>query len=109
MPSLRIVIFFTLAFLTLPSKAQNNSTLINAQLEQAGIEATARYAQKTNKPMPSIENYNYNMDLDIEKTIYSSQNIMHCGNLKKLISYEDQNGKLHIIRYTSKGTCHNNK
>ncbi|MGE7993773.1 DUF2790 domain-containing protein [Pseudomonas sp. NPDC089554] len=106
---LRSFVIVGLVFFTVSANAQNDINDINARLEKAGRDATARYAQSLNKPMPTLENYRYDMTLDIAKVVHVSQNVLYCGNVKSIMSYEDTNGKLHMVRYMVGGRCYNNK
>lgn len=88
--------------------AQNDIKNINDRLEKDAREATARYATSVDKPMPELQDYRYSMKMDVAKTIHMSQNVAYCGNVKKLMSYEDSQGELHLVRYLVSGTCRNN-
>lgn len=98
-----------LFFFAASVSAQNNVKDINARLEQVGKDATARYAQSLNKPMPELKDYRYGMDMDIAKLVHVSQNVMYCGNVRSIMSFEDSKGELHMVRYIVKGNCYNNK
>jgi len=98
-----------LFFFAASVSAQNNVKNINARLEQVGKDATARYAQSLNKPMPELKDYRYGMDMDIAKLVHVSQNVMYCGNVRSIMSFEDSKGELHMVRYIVKGNCYNNK
>ncbi|MDF0732051.1 DUF2790 domain-containing protein [Pseudomonas entomophila] len=100
--------FTTLLALSLTANAQTDISAINARLEQAARDATARYAQRLNKPMPELKDYTYDMNLDIAKVVHASQPVRYCGNVQSLMSYEDTQGSLHWVRYLVSGTCNIN-
>lgn len=86
-----------------------SSVQINEDLEQSARNATARYAQSVQKPMPELEDYRYGMDLDVAKLVHVSPGVRYCGNVRSMMSYEDSKGELHMVRYLVKGECVNNR
>jgi hypothetical protein len=99
----------TIMFFTLSATAQNTIKDINERLEQAGKDATARYAASVNKPAPELKDYRYGMEVDVAKLVHVSQNVKYCGTVKSLMGYEDSKGELHLVRYLVSGTCVNNR
>jgi hypothetical protein len=82
---------------------------LNQRLEQAAEAATSHYAQDAGKPMPQLEDYRYGMKLDVAKLVYSTPGVQHCGNVQSMMSYEDSQGDLHMLRYLVDGECHSNR
>ncbi|QFT24493.1 hypothetical protein FIV02_23280 [Pseudomonas sp. THAF187a] len=75
------------------------------QIEQNSIEVAQRYAERTGKPMPQIQDYRYSMKLDIAKVVYQSPRIEYCGVIPQIMVFEDSNEELRSIRYRSQGEC----
>ncbi len=78
---------------------------INKKLENLNREATQAYASLMHKPMPNIVAYTYGMKVDVVKLIHISPTMRHCGNIRKLMTYEDSIGELHTISYLVAGEC----
>ncbi|VXC47488.1 conserved exported hypothetical protein [Pseudomonas sp. 8Z] len=75
------------------------------QNEQKSLEITQRYAERSGKPMPDIQDYRYGMPLNIAKVVHQSPRIEYCGVVPKLMVFEDTSGELRSIRYRGQGEC----
>lgn len=82
---------------------------INEEVTRIGQEATSDYAIKNNKDMPKLKDYSYGMDMDVNKMIHISKVVRYCGNVKKIMSFEDSKGEIQMIRYSAVGTCLNDR
>lgn len=79
------------------------------QIEQKSIEIAQKYAERTGKPVPEIQDYRYSMKLNVAKVIYQSPNIEYCGVVPQIMVFEDSNDELRSIRYRSYGECRNQR
>ena len=82
---------------------------VKQEIEQESMQAAERYAASTGKTTPQPVDYKYGMKLDVAKVVYMTPTISHCGNVSKLMTYEDSQGELYTIRYLVQGQCRNNK
>lgn len=78
---------------------------VSQKYQEQNAEITQKYAIKNNKKEPIVVDYKYGMKIDVAKLIHQTRNIETCGNFKKIMSYEDSQGKLHSVRYTKLGSC----
>ncbi|MDZ4020596.1 DUF2790 domain-containing protein [Pseudomonas sichuanensis] len=108
MKTTRSAIAVFMLFSSLTANAQSGME-INQRTERAARVATADYAQSVKKPMPELEDYTYGMNLDIGKLVYVSPSVRYCGNLSSMMTYEDSQGELHMVRYLVKGECINSR
>lgn len=69
----------------------------------------ADYAAKRAKPMPDIQDYRYDMKLDIAKVVRQSKDPWTCNVIPRLMTFEDSQGRLRTIRYSVQSQCINNK
>ncbi|MBD9483748.1 DUF2790 domain-containing protein [Pseudomonas sp. PDM14] len=79
------------------------------EIEARSLQAVQRYAEQMGKAVPQPIDYSYGMKLDVAKVIYMTPAVKHCGNVGKLMTYEDSNGELYTIRYLAQGYCQNTK
>ncbi|MDG0898674.1 DUF2790 domain-containing protein [Pseudomonas sp. GD03721] len=79
------------------------------EIEEKSLKAAENYAQSVGKAAPQPSDYKYGMKLDVAKLIYITPTVKFCGNVNKLMTYEDSQGDLHTIRYISQGQCRNQK
>lgn len=79
------------------------------QIEQKSVEIAQKYAERTGKPVPEIQDYSYSMKLNVAKVIYQSPNIEYCGAVPMIMVFEDSNDELRSIRYRSYGECRNQR
>lgn len=87
----------------------NASDKENQQIESKSLQAAQSYAERLGKPVPEPVNYTYGMKLDVAKLVYMSPVQKHCGNVNRLMTYEDSQGSLKTVRYISTGECRNQK
>lgn len=77
--------------------------------QQKNIEVVQKYAAANNKEVPEIVEYQYGMNIDVAKRIHMTPKIKSCGTFKRIMSYEDSQGKLHSVSYTRRGDCENGR
>ncbi|GAC1031667.1 DUF2790 domain-containing protein [Pseudomonas sp. No.21] len=82
---------------------------VRQEIERNSLQAAERYAESAGKPVPKPVDYRYGMKLDVAKVIYMTPTVNHCGNVNKLMTYEDSLGELYTVRYVSQGQCLNNR
>lgn len=82
---------------------------VKKDIEEKSMQAAERYAANTGKTVPQPVDYKYGMKLDVAKVVYMTPAISHCGNVGKLMTYEDSKGDLYTIRYLVQGQCRNNR
>ncbi|MFG9007922.1 DUF2790 domain-containing protein [Pseudomonas aeruginosa] len=75
------------------------------RVEQRNYEAVKRYADLKKREIPKTVDYKFGMRLDVAKVIYMTPQEQVCGNMPKIMSYEDSKGDLHSIRYMVRGSC----
>ncbi|MDH1339164.1 DUF2790 domain-containing protein [Ectopseudomonas oleovorans] len=79
------------------------------QIEQKSIEIAQKYAERTGKPVPEIQDYRYSMKLNVAKVIYQSPKIEYCGVIPQIMVFEDTSEELRSIRYRGLGECRNQR
>ncbi|MBG6289837.1 DUF2790 domain-containing protein [Pseudomonas nitroreducens] len=81
------------------------------RMEALNDQAVRQHAEAEGKAIPAVEDYRFGMKMDVAKVIHvtptASANL--CGNVPKLMSYEDSAGELKTIRYTVNGNCRNER
>lgn len=81
------------------------------RMEALNDQAVRQHAEAEGKAIPAVEDYRFGMKMDVAKVIHvtptASANL--CGNVPKLMSYEDSTGELKSIRYTVNGNCRNER
>lgn len=82
---------------------------VKQDIEQSSLLDAERYAERTGKAVPKPVDYTYGMKLDVAKVVYMTPTVNHCGNVSKLMTYEDSMGELYTIRYLAQGQCWNNR
>jgi Skp family chaperone for outer membrane proteins len=96
-------------FQTANAYTSSSAEKINQEIEQKSLQEAQRYADKTGKKVPQAVDYKYGMNLDIANVVYMTPNVNYCGNISKLMTYEDSQGDLNTVRYLTQGVCRNNK
>ncbi|QIE91109.1 MULTISPECIES: DUF2790 domain-containing protein [Pseudomonas] len=81
------------------------------RMEALNYQAVSIYAGRTGKTIPTVEDYRYGMKMDVEKVIHvtptATANL--CGNVPRLMTYENSGGELKTIRYSVSGNCRNER
>ncbi len=68
-------------------------------------KVVAKYADGKNKPLPTVVEYKYGMDLDIAKVVRLSPDVRACKVMPQLMTYEDSKGELNTVQYRVLSGC----
>lgn len=98
-----------LILFALGAQAASFATMKQKQYIQDHKEAVMKYAQRTGKAVPEIQDYRYGMELDVVKFVRQSQDPRSCSVFPRLMTFEDSQGQLRTIRYSMQSQCINNK
>lgn len=68
-------------------------------------KVVAKYADGKKKPLPTVVEYKYGMDLDIAKVVRMSPDVRACKVMPQLMTYEDSKGELNTVQYKVLSGC----